>query len=91
MGIVDLFDEQRANLSGINAQNGVYLGQVLQAAEIEVNEEGTVASAASGERKHIACFLLSCLHWGWYVYTFEHLKILKNRLKIRKKLVKPRW
>ncbi|XP_050314184.1 serine protease inhibitor 77Ba-like [Anthonomus grandis grandis] len=47
MGITDVFDPQKANLLGMFSHY-LYLSRVIQRAEIEVNEEGTVASAASG-------------------------------------------
>lgn len=48
MGIVDVFDPQKANLLGI-FPHYLYLSRVIQKAEIEVDEEGTVATAAAGK------------------------------------------
>ncbi|KAF7269551.1 hypothetical protein GWI33_017442 [Rhynchophorus ferrugineus] len=47
MGIKDMFDSQRANLLGI-FNHYVYVSRIIQKAEIEVDEEGTVATAAGG-------------------------------------------
>lgn len=47
MGIKDIFDEDRANLLGI-FPHYLYVSKLIQRAEIEVNEEGTVASALAG-------------------------------------------
>lgn len=44
----DVFDPVYANLLGISPEN-FYLSRVIHKAEIEVTEEGTVASAASGK------------------------------------------
>ncbi|KAJ8923864.1 hypothetical protein NQ315_010446 [Exocentrus adspersus] len=47
MGIKDVFDLDKANLLGM-FDHYLYLSRLIQKAEIEVNEDGTVASAASG-------------------------------------------
>ncbi|XP_060515822.1 serine protease inhibitor 77Ba [Cylas formicarius] len=47
MGAKDVFDPLRANLLGI-FPHYLYLSRLVQKAEIEVDEEGTVAAAASG-------------------------------------------
>lgn len=46
MGLYDLFDVKRANLSKIS-QRGTFVSQFVQKAVIEVDENGTVAAAAS--------------------------------------------
>lgn len=47
MGIHEIFDMNTADLLGICPQY-LYVSQMIQKAEIEVNEQGTVATAASG-------------------------------------------
>ncbi|ENN74325.1 serine protease inhibitor 77Ba [Dendroctonus ponderosae] len=47
MGIRDVFNPQKANLLGMYSHY-LYISRVIQKAEIEVDEEGTVASAAAG-------------------------------------------
>lgn len=47
MGLVDIFDERKSNLSNIS-KHLVYVSNVVHKAVIEVNEEGTVAAAAAG-------------------------------------------
>lgn len=47
IGIKDVFDIEKANLLGM-FDHYLYLSRLIQKAEIEVNEEGTVAAAASG-------------------------------------------
>lgn len=47
MGITDLFDPQKANLLGM-FDHYLFLSRIIQKTEIEVDEDGTVASAASG-------------------------------------------
>ncbi|EFA11609.1 serine protease inhibitor 77Ba [Tribolium castaneum] len=47
MGMPDVFDASQANLLGM-FPHYLYISRLLQRAEIQVNEEGTVATAASG-------------------------------------------
>lgn len=47
MGLSDIFDANRANLSGIS-KHSIYLSRIIHKAKIDVNEVGTVATAASG-------------------------------------------
>jgi serpin B len=47
MGISDLFDPAKANLSGMDGAMDLYVKTVVQAAMVEVDETGTVAAAAT--------------------------------------------
>lgn len=47
MGLKEVFDSQKSDLLGM-APHYLYVSSLLQRAEIDVNEEGTVASAVSG-------------------------------------------
>lgn len=47
MGLPDLFDPMKADLSGIDGQKDLYVSTVVQEALIEVDEQGTVAAAAT--------------------------------------------
>lgn len=55
MGILDVFDPYYANLRKISNEN-FFLSRVIHKAEIEVTEEGTVASGASGNLYTIKYF-----------------------------------
>lgn len=45
MGLIDIFDANRSNLAKISKQT--FLSRIIHKAQIELNEEGTIASAAT--------------------------------------------
>lgn len=48
MGVLDIFD-RTANFTGIIHNNdSLRIGNIIQNAKIEINEEGTIAAAATG-------------------------------------------
>ena len=49
MGMEDMFNEDKADLSGITGENDLYVSSVLQKVFVEVNEEGSEAAAATAE------------------------------------------
>ncbi|KTG32132.1 hypothetical protein cypCar_00016347 [Cyprinus carpio] len=48
MGMEDVFDERKVNLSGMSPNNDLVVTKVIHKAFVEVNEEGTEAAAATG-------------------------------------------
>uniref|UniRef100_A0A671K6P2 Leukocyte elastase inhibitor n=1 Tax=Sinocyclocheilus anshuiensis TaxID=1608454 RepID=A0A671K6P2_9TELE len=48
MGMEDVFDPQKVNLSGMSSNNNLVVSKVIHKAFVEVNEEGTEAAAATG-------------------------------------------
>ncbi|XP_014583363.2 serpin B12 isoform X1 [Equus caballus] len=48
MGITDIFDETKADLTGISPSPNLYLSKVVHKTFVEVDENGTQAVAASG-------------------------------------------
>ena len=48
MGITDVFDETKADLTGISPSPNLYLSKVVHKTFVEVDENGTQAVAASG-------------------------------------------
>ncbi len=48
MGMEDVFDGQKVNLSGMSSNNDLVVSKVVHKAFVEVNEEGTEAAGATG-------------------------------------------
>ncbi|XP_001365788.2 serpin B11 [Monodelphis domestica] len=49
LGITDIFDHLKADLSGLSPSRELYLSKVIHESFVDVNEEGTEASAATGD------------------------------------------
>ncbi|XP_021494440.1 serpin B11 [Meriones unguiculatus] len=49
LGVRDIFNVARADLSGMSPDKGLYLSKVVHKSYVDVNEEGTEAAAVTGE------------------------------------------
>lgn len=47
MGLLDVFDSGKADLSGMSGARDLFLSKIVHKAFVEVNEEGTEAAAAT--------------------------------------------
>ncbi|ROL41129.1 Leukocyte elastase inhibitor A [Anabarilius grahami] len=55
MGMISVFQETEADLTGMSSQDGLYMSAVVHKACVEVNEDGTEAWAASALGNPIGC------------------------------------
>ncbi|XP_006837603.1 PREDICTED: serpin B11 [Chrysochloris asiatica] len=49
LGMTEIFDPIKADLSGMSAAKNLYLSKVIHKSYVDVNEEGTEAAAATGD------------------------------------------
>ncbi|XP_056099246.1 leukocyte elastase inhibitor-like isoform X3 [Rhinichthys klamathensis goyatoka] len=57
MGMEDVFDMQKVNLSGMSSNKDLVVSKVIHKAFVEVNEEGTEAAAATGAIMMFLCYI----------------------------------
>ncbi|XP_074843867.1 serpin B6-like [Carettochelys insculpta] len=58
MGMADVFDGRKADLSGMSASNDLVLSKVVHKSFVEVNEEGTEAAAATAAVVMFRCAMI---------------------------------
>ena len=75
MGMTDAFEEGRADFSGISSKQGLFLSNVIHKSVVEVNEEGSEATAATtivlkGSSRSTPCF---CVNRP-FIFFIQHIK-----------------
>ncbi|KAK6167791.1 hypothetical protein SNE40_021736 [Patella caerulea] len=78
LGIQKVFDPSSADLSGITGMPGLFIGEAIQQAVIEIGESGTKAAAVTGFG--IAA-LSSAIHFPRYI-TLNHPYMFVIRDKV---------
>ncbi|XP_073672503.1 leukocyte elastase inhibitor-like [Garra rufa] len=68
MGMSSVFQETKANLTGMSSQDGLSISEVIHKAFVEVNEEGTEAAAATV----LTGFLGGCYIPRYECFTADH-------------------
>ncbi len=67
MGMSSVFQEKKADLTGMSSQDGLSISAVVHKAFIEVNEEGTEAAAATA-----VCLVGCALRLEFQSFTADH-------------------
>ena len=70
MGIKDLFDENRADLSGMDGTRELYVSKIFHKAFVEVNEEGSEAAAATAAVVMMRCIVRPVLFEANHPFLF---------------------
>ncbi|XP_043117305.1 serpin B6-like [Puntigrus tetrazona] len=70
MGMEDVFDGKKVDLSGLSPNNDLVVTKVIHKAFVEVNEEGTEAAAATGVVMMTRCMRLSQVFYADHPFLF---------------------
>ncbi|XP_017384368.1 serpin B6-like [Cebus imitator] len=76
MGMVDAFEQDRADFSGMSSKKDLYLSKVMHKSFVEVNEEGTEAAAATEDEIVYCCasYTLRFCADHPFLFFIQHIK-----------------
>ncbi|XP_069474259.1 glia-derived nexin [Ambystoma mexicanum] len=72
LGITDMFDNSKANFAKISSSEHLHVSHILQKAKVEVNEDGTKASAAT------AAVLMARSSPPWFIVDRPFLFLIRH-------------
>ncbi|XP_049638042.1 serpin B11-like isoform X2 [Suncus etruscus] len=89
LGMKDVFNQIKANLSGMSSAKGLFLSKVIHKAYVDVNEEGTEAAAANGLNVVVKRLPLRVQFMANHPFLFFIRHIHTNTILFCGKLVSP--
>ncbi|XP_004452978.1 serpin B11 [Dasypus novemcinctus] len=89
LGMTDIFDQIKADLSGISSTKQLYLSKVIHKSYVDVNEEGTEAAAATGESIGVKRLPLRARFMANHPFLFFIRHIHTNTILFCGKLASP--
>ncbi|KAK2491896.1 hypothetical protein MC885_006161 [Smutsia gigantea] len=89
LGMTDIFNQVKADLSGISPAKGLYLSKVIHKSYVEVNEEGTEAAAATGDSLVVKRLPIRAQFMANHPFLFFIKHVQANTILLCGKLASP--